>query len=71
MRLFRKSNDPKFLKDISQVFSFRVRTFGDTPAGGVEYLTCFAVASLLFLITLSMNILGQRIIQNVGDKGGH
>ena len=33
MRLFRKSNDPKFLRDISQVFSFRVRTFGDTPAG--------------------------------------
>lgn len=33
MRLFRKPNNPKFLRDISQVFSFRVRTFGNTPAG--------------------------------------
>jgi phosphate transport system permease protein len=46
-------------------------SLGDTPAGGVEYLTCFAVASLLFLITLAMNILGQRIIHGFGNKGGH
>ena len=33
MRIFRKSSNPKFLRDISQVFSFRVNTFGNTPAG--------------------------------------
>ena len=33
MRFFRKSNEPDFLKEISKVFSFRVRTFGGTPAG--------------------------------------
>ena len=31
-------------------------SLGDTPAGGIEYLTIFAVASLLFLVTFSMNI---------------
>ena len=33
MRFFRKSNDPDFLEGISKVFSYRVRTFGETPAG--------------------------------------
>jgi len=33
VRLFRKSISPAFLKDISKVFSFRVHTFGGTPAG--------------------------------------
>ena len=33
MRLFRKSISPAFLKDISKVFSFRIHTYGGTPAG--------------------------------------
>jgi SAM-dependent methyltransferase len=33
VRLFRKSISPAFLYDISKVFSFRVQTFGGTPAG--------------------------------------
>jgi phosphate transport system permease protein len=37
-------------------------SMGDTPAGGVEYLTCFAVAALLFMATLGLNIVGNRLI---------
>ncbi len=37
-------------------------SMGDTPQGGVEYMTCFAVGSLLFIITLAMNIAGQTIL---------
>ena len=33
MKFFRKSKDPDFLNEISKAFSFRVRTFGNTPAG--------------------------------------
>lgn len=37
-------------------------SLGDTPAGGIEYLTIFAVASVLFLITLTMNIVSNIIM---------
>ena len=37
-------------------------SLGDTPAGGIEYQTCFAVAALLFLMTLSMNMIGNYFI---------
>ncbi len=37
-------------------------SLGDTPAGGIEYQTCFAVASLLFLMTLVMNLIGSYLI---------
>ncbi|MFH1377619.1 MAG: phosphate ABC transporter permease subunit PstC [Planctomycetota bacterium] len=37
-------------------------SLGDTPAGTVEYYTLFAVAGLLFLITLIMNIISNRIL---------
>ncbi len=35
-------------------------TMGDAPAGGVEYLSSFAVGTLLFLMTLVMNIIGNQ-----------
>jgi phosphate transport system permease protein len=38
-------------------------SLGDTPAGGIEYKTIFAVASLLFLITLGFNVLANRVLQ--------
>ncbi len=37
-------------------------SLGDTPAGGIEYMTCFAVAALLFVATFGLNILGNRLI---------
>lgn len=37
-------------------------TMGDAPAGGVEYLSSFAVGTLLFVMTLVMNIIGNQWI---------
>lgn len=37
-------------------------SLGDTPAGSIEYQTLFAVALLLFLITLVLNIIGKVIV---------
>ncbi len=36
-------------------------SLGDTPQGSIEYQTIFAVGLVLFLITLGMNFLSQRI----------
>jgi phosphate transport system permease protein len=37
-------------------------SLGDTPTGGIAYQTLFAVATLLFAITLAINILSQLIL---------
>lgn len=36
---------------------------GDTPADGLSYKTLYAVGSLLFVLTLGMNILARRILR--------
>ena len=36
---------------------------GDTPAGTIEYQTIFAVGLTLFLITMGMNVLAQRLVK--------
>ncbi len=47
------------LESIQTLTSYIVQvSLGDTPAGGIEYLSCMAVAFVLFLITLVMNSLG-------------
>ncbi len=52
------------LESIQTMTAYIVQvSLGDTPAGGVEYKTIFAVGSLLFLITLGMNILASRILK--------
>jgi phosphate transport system permease protein len=38
-------------------------SLGDTPAGTVEYRTIFAVGTLLFAITLGMNVLAHRVLR--------
>ena len=38
-------------------------SLGDTPAGGVAYQTIFAVAALLFVITLGMNVIAHRVLR--------
>jgi len=50
------------LESIQTMTAYIVQiSMGDIPAGGVEYMTSFAVGSLLFLMTLILNILGQKI----------
>lgn len=57
------------LESIQTMTAYIVQvSLGDTPQGGVEYLTCFAVAALLFLITLGMNVLGQSIMYRFQKK---
>ena len=52
------------LESIQTMTAYIVQvSLGDTPAGGVEYKTIFAVGSLLFVITLLMNLLAHRILK--------
>ncbi len=41
---------------------------GDTPAGGIEYQTSYAVGALLFVITFVLNIFGNVYIFKAGRK---
>lgn len=50
------------LESIQTMTAYIVQvSLGDIPAGGIEYQTSFAVGSLLFVMTLLMNIIGRRI----------
>lgn len=51
------------LESIQTMTAYIVQvSLGDTPAGGIEYQTCFAVAGLLFVMTFSMNLIGSHFI---------
>ena len=51
------------LESIQTMTAYIVQvSLGDTPAGSLEYQTIFAVAMLLFGITLIMNLLANRIL---------
>ena len=51
------------LESIQTMTSYIVLvSLGDTPAGGIEYHTIFAVAALLFLVTLFMNLISNHIM---------
>jgi len=50
------------LESIETMTAYIVQvSLGDTPYGSLEYQTIFAVGLVLFLITLAMNLLSQRI----------
>ncbi|MBL6689017.1 MAG: hypothetical protein ISP91_01355 [Pseudomonadales bacterium] len=38
-------------------------SLGDTPAGTLTYQTLFAVAAVLFLITLSLNVIANLVMK--------
>jgi phosphate transport system permease protein len=51
------------LESIQTMTAYIVQvSLGDTPAGGIEYQTCFAVAGLLFVMTFTMNLVGNIFI---------
>ncbi len=57
----RMTVDP--LQSIQTMTAYIVQvSLGDTPVGTVEYQTIFAVASLLFAITLGMNVIAHRVL---------
>jgi phosphate transport system permease protein len=43
-------------------------SMGDTPAGTIEYQSMFAVAGLLFAITLGMNWLAQKLVRRFREE---
>jgi len=43
-------------------------SMGDTPAGSIEFKTIFAVALLLFAITLVMNLLSQYVVSRFREE---
>ena len=51
------------LESIQTITAYIVQvSLGDTPSGGVAYQTLFAVAALLFFITLVINVISQWIL---------
>ena len=51
------------LESIQTMTAYIVQvSLGDTPQGGIEYQTIFAVAALLFLVTLIMNLISNFIM---------
>jgi len=52
------------LHSIQTMTSYIVQvSLGDSPAGTVEYHTIFAVGLLLFMITLTINVIAQRVLE--------
>jgi len=52
------------LESIQTMTAYIVQvSLGDTPAGTLTYQTLFAVASVLFLITLVLNIIANRVMK--------
>lgn len=52
------------LESIQTMTAYIVQvSLGDTPAGGIEYKTIFAVGALLFVITLGMNVMAHKIMR--------
>jgi len=43
-------------------------SLGDTPQTGIAYKTIFAVGATLFLITLSLNIVSNRIVRRFRER---
>ena len=43
-------------------------SLGDTPQGGIEYLSAFAVGTLLFIMTLVMNVIGNHLIFSTRER---
>ena len=58
------------LESIQTMTAYIVQvSLGDTPAGGIEYQTCFVVGALLFVMTFGLNIIGSRLISKM--QGGN
>lgn len=52
------------LESIQTMTAYIVQvSLGDTPTGTIEYRSIFAVAMLLFVITLGMNVLAHRVLR--------
>jgi phosphate transport system permease protein len=58
------------LESIQTMTAYIVQvSLGDTPAGGIEYQTCYAVGLLLFVMTFFMNVLGNLVMSRPKLEG--
>jgi phosphate transport system permease protein len=58
-----------FLESVQTMTAYIVQvSMGDTPAGGIAYQTLFAVAALLFVITLILNIISQWVLSKFREE---
>src|SRR5690606_19144863 len=58
------------LESIQTMTAYIVQvSLGDTPAGGIAYQTLFAVALVLFVLTLLLNLLSQHILKRYREVG--
>lgn len=54
--------DPR--QQMQTMTGYMVQIFlGDAPAGGVEYLSCYAVAALLFVFTFALTVVGHFVMK--------
>ncbi|RMF10222.1 MAG: phosphate ABC transporter permease subunit PstC [Candidatus Neomarinimicrobiota bacterium] len=57
------------LESIQTMTAYIVQvSLGDTPAGGIEYQTIFAVGTVLFVVTLFMNILAHQVMHKFREE---
>ena len=58
-----------FLESIQTMTAYIVQvSLGETPHGTLEYRTIFAVGLVLFLVTLAMNLLSQRVTRRFREE---
>ena len=58
-----------FQESIQTMTAYIVQvSLGDTPAGSIEYQTLFAVAALLFVITLLLNVISQWVLSRYREE---
>ncbi len=58
-----------FFESIQTMTAYIVQvSLGDTPAGTIEYQTIFAVGLTLFVITLLMNFLAQKLLARFRER---
>lgn len=57
------------LKSVETMTAYIVQvSLGDTPTGTIEYKTIFAVGTTLFLMTLGLNLLSQRLKERYQER---
>ena len=58
----------QFFESIQTMTAYIVQvSLGDTPQGGIEYQSSFAVGALLFILTLGMNLIGNTLVFKKGS----
>ncbi|MFQ6613485.1 MAG: phosphate ABC transporter permease subunit PstC, partial [Fidelibacterota bacterium] len=57
------------LRSIQTMTAYIVQvSLGDTPAGGIEYQTIFAVGAVLFVVTLGMNVIAHQVMRRFREE---